>query len=308
MGLNMRIGIDLGGTKIEAAVMDGNGRIVARNRMPTPQKDYSATLNVVADLIAGLEKDLEAPAAIGIATPGSVSTVTDTMKNCNSTCLNGQPLLQDLSRLLKREVRMANDADCFTLSEASDGAAAGCNTVFGVILGTGVGGGICHQGRLLQGPNRIAGEWGHNPLPPLRGDWQRYRNEARDCYCGWQDCIETYLSGPGFELGYQTATGIALSAEQIADKAREGEELALLQLNLYQERLACALANVINLLDPDAIVLGGGMSNIRSLYSEVPKRWEKYVFSDRCDTRLVAPKFGDSSGVRGAAWLWNPPA
>lgn len=307
MGLNMRIGIDLGGTKIEAAVMDGNGRIVARNRMATPQKDYSATLNVVADLIAGLEKDLAAPAAIGIATPGSVSTVTDTMKNCNSTCLNGQPLLQDLSRLLKREVRMANDADCFTLSEASDGAAAGCNTVFGVILGTGVGGGICHQGNLLQGPNRIAGEWGHNPLPPLRGDWQRYQNEARECYCGWQDCIETYLSGPGFEQGYQRTTGIALSAEEIVDRAREGEERALFQLNLYQERLACALASVINLLDPDAIVLGGGMSNIDSLYSQVPERWEKYVFSDRCDTRLVAPKFGDSSGVRGAAWLWNPP-
>lgn len=305
--MNMRIGIDLGGTKIEAIVMDEQGAIVARNRVATPQRDYQATLNVVADLIAALEQELPVPAMVGIATPGSISTVTQTMKNCNSTCLNGQPLLQDLERLLNREVRMANDADCFTLSEARDGAAAARNTVFGVILGTGVGGGICHQGRLLQGPSRIAGEWGHNPLPPLRGDWHQYQNEARDCYCGWQDCIETYLSGPGFEQGYRRATGVALPAEQIATRARKGDEQALFQLHLYQERLACALASVINLLDPDAIVLGGGMSNIRSLYTEVPERWQKYVFSDRCDTQLLAPKFGDSSGVRGAAWLWDSP-
>lgn len=300
----MRIGVDLGGTKIEAVMMDPNGAIVERKRVATPAGDYEGTVKTIAALISELEQPLSESATVGVATPGSISPVTGKMRNCNSTCLNHQPLLEDLKRVLGRDVRIANDADCFTLSEAKDGAAMGYERVFGVILGTGVGGGICQYGRLLEGANGIAGEWGHNPLPPLKDEWRKYQSEGRSCYCGWQDCIETYLSGPGFERGHTDATGKRLSAAQIVQRAEQGESEAQQQLELYQERLAAALGAVINLLDPHMIVLGGGMSNIAGLYTEVPERWRKYIFSDACRTELRPPQYGDSSGVRGAAWLW----
>ncbi len=301
----MRIGIDLGGTKIEGVLISSYGIIKHSIRVATPQGDYPATLGVLAQLVDQLGKLTDQTLPVGIATPGTISRVTGKMKNCNSTCLNGQRLKEDLSQLLNREVRIANDADCFVLSEATDGAGAGFDTVFGVILGTGVGGGICHKGELLQGANGIAGEWGHNPMPPISSQTEPDIQERRRCYCDRFDCIETYLSGPAFENSYFKSTQEKTAAATIVQKAPEGDANALYQLDLYQERLACALATVINLLDPDVIVLGGGMSNIDSLYTEVPRRWNKYIFSDECSTVLSKPMFGDSSGVRGAAWLWS---
>ena len=272
----MRIGIDLGGTKIELLALDaaGNGRW--RKRVPTPKGDYRATVEAVRDLVDEAERALRTRATVGVGTPGAISSLTGRIKNANSTCLNGQPLKEDLEAALGREVRLANDANCFALSEAVDGAGAGARVVFGVILGTGVGGGIVVDGKLLVGPNSIAGEWGHNPLPlPQGADLP-----LPDCYCGRKGCIETYLSGPALQ--------------------REGGNL-----KRYQDRLARALAGVVNVLDPDVIVLGGGISNLASLYTEVPARWTPYVFSDHIQTRLRPPAHGDSSGVRGAAWLWG---
>jgi fructokinase len=285
----MRIGVDLGGTKIEAIALDGQ-REVLRKRVATPRGDYAATIAAVAALVSEAGHG-----TVGVGIPGALSRVTGLVKNANSTWLIGKPLRQDLERALGREVRLENDANCFALSEAVDGAGQGAAVVFGVILGTGVGGGIVAHGRLLTGPNAIAGEWGHNPLPaptaqdlPLPG-----------CYCGRAGCIETYLSGPGLEREHEALTASRLGAQEIA--SLQGESL-----RRYEERLARALASVINVLDPDVIVLGGGMSNVERLYTEVPRLWSRYVFCDQVSTRLVRNAHGDSSGVRGAAWLWPP--
>ncbi len=287
-GSNLRIGVDIGGTKIEALALDSGGREVFRRRIPTPRGDYEATVAAVVSLVA------EAGAGtVGVGIPGALSRATGRVKNANSTWLIGRSLKEDLERALKREIRLENDANCFALSEAVDGAGQGARVVFGVILGTGVGGGIVVDGRVLTGPNAIAGEWGHNPLPlPTDADLP-----LPSCYCGRFGCIETYLSGPGLARDHQQITGARLAPEEIV--SLQGESL-----RRYEERLARALATVINLLDPDVIVLGGGMSNIERLYGEVPRLWGRHVFSDRVTTRLARHAHGDSSGVRGAAWLW----
>lgn len=297
----MRLGIDLGGTKIEIIALDQAGQVCLRRRVPTPRGDYGATLAAIADLVQGAEAALGVRGSVGIGTPGALSRVTGRLRNSNSVWLNGQPLKEDLERLLARPVRIENDANCFALSETTDGAAAGAPVVFGVILGTGTGAGIVVHGRLLTGPNAIAGEWGHNPLPWPRGD----ELPGPACYCGRHGCLETWLSGPGLARLHQARTGEALAAHDIAARAAAGDERCEATLAQYEERLARGLAHVINLLDPDVIVLGGGLSNLERLYVNVPRLWQPYVFSDRVDTRLVQNRHGDSSGVRGAAWLWN---
>lgn len=295
-----RIGVDLGGTKIEVIALGEDGGELLRRRVPTPAVDYAATLCAVAELVRGAERELGQQASVGVGTPGAISRSTGLLKNANSTCLNGRPVMQDLEALLGREVRIANDANCFALSEATDGAARDEEVVFGVILGTGVGGGIAVSRHLLIGANAIAGEWGHNPLPlPDEQDLP-----LPDCYCGRPGCIETYLSGPGMAALHAAATGTARSAPEIVRRAAAGDANAERSMRHYEERLARALANVINILDPDMIVLGGGMSNIDRLYTNVPRLWQRYVFSDRVDTKLARNHHGDSSGVRGAAWLW----
>lgn len=297
---NLRTGIDLGGTKIELIVLDEVGQEILRRRVPTPQGNYVGTLDAIQSLVEQAEDEIGSKTSIGFGTPGAISKATGLLKNSNSTCLNGQPLLQDLETRLARPLRIANDADCFALSEATDGAAAGAGIVFGVILGTGVGAGIIVDGRPLSGPNAIAGEWGHNPLP-----WPT--DEERpgpNCYCGRAGCIETFLSGPGLARAHRLTAGQDLSAVEIEAFAEKGDAVCEQSLRTYEDRLARALAHVINLLDPDVIVLGGGLSNCQRLYSNVPRLWGRYVFSDRVDTLLLPPKFGDSSGVRGAAWLW----
>ncbi len=296
----MRIGVDLGGTKIEIVALDPAGRELLRRRVPTPRGGYEAIVVALVELVKGAEAELGATATVGIGTPGAVSPATGLLKNANTTCLIGRPLREDLQVRLGREVRLANDANCFALSEASDGAAAGAEVVFGVILGTGTGGGIVVGGRPLVGRNAIAGEWGHNPLP-----WPR--DEERPgpaCYCGRRGCIETFLSGPGLARDHAEASGEACSAAEIAEAAARGDEVSQATLERYVDRLARALAAVINVLDPDVIVLGGGVSNLALLYEATPARWGRWVFSDRVDTRLVRAQHGDSSGVRGAAWLW----
>lgn len=329
MASTLRFGIDLGGTKIELIALDPDGEERLRRRVPTPQEDYPATISAVAALIREAEAELGPSASIGVGTPGAVSPASGLMKNCNSTCLNRKPLQQDLERALNREVRLANDANCFTLSEATDGSAAGAETVFGVILGTGVGGGVVVRGRVLNGANAIAGEWGHSPLPyfqfaqaradrdhtgqhPATGEailhpWPSPREveAAPACYCGKKGCIETWLSGPALAADHVRYGGEDLPAQEIVQLANAGYGPCSATLARYEERLARALAGVINLIDPEVIVLGGGLSNIARLYDTVPRLWPRYVFSDRVDTRLVPPKYGDSSGVRGAAWLWN---
>jgi fructokinase len=293
--------VDLGGTKIEGIALDQDGRERARRRVATPAGDYRGTLEAVAGLVEMLEREAGGRGTVGVGTPGAVSRATGFLKNANSVCLNGQPLKEDLTARLGREVRLANDANCFALSEAVDGAAAGAAVVFGVILGTGTGGGIVVHGRVLEGINAVAGEWGHNPLP-WPGDVER---PGPACYCGLHGCIETFLSGPGLARDHAAVTGQALSAADIAARATQGDAACGASLERYEDRLARALATVINLLDPDVIVLGGGLSNVTRLYGSVPRRWGDYVFSDRVDTTLVQAKHGDASGVRGAAWLWN---
>src|SRR5688572_10244069 len=283
-----RIGIDLGGTKIEAVALDG-GREVFRKRIPSPQGSYQATLDAITSLVRDAGEG-----TVGIGIPGSISPSTDLVKGANSTWLIGKPFRQDLEKALGRPVRMENDANCFALSEAVDGAGRGAKVVFGVILGIGVGGGIVVDGKVLGGLNAIAGEWGHNPLPA----WTAEDLPHPDCYCGRKGCIETYLSGPGLSRDHEKRTGKRLDAEAIVALGDES-------LSRFEERLARALGSVINVLDPDVIVLGGGMSNATRLYAEVPRLWGRYVFSDQVATRLVPPVHGDSSGVRGAAWLWN---
>ncbi|MBL8446399.1 MAG: ROK family protein [Zoogloeaceae bacterium] len=299
----MRIGIDLGGTKIEAIALADDGRVLDRRRVATPQGDYPATVAAVAALVADVERAIGQPGTVGVGTPGALSRASGRIKNANSTCLNGQALEEDLASALGRPVRLANDANCFALSEAVDGAAAGAEVVFGVILGTGVGGGIVVHGQALTGTNAIAGEWGHNPLP--RADGVDLPMPA--CYCGRSGCIETYLSGPGMAADHERHTGQRRSARDIANAA-VSEPACAATLSRYAERLARALAGVINLLDPDVIVLGGGLSNVEQWYGDVPRLWQAHVFSDRVDTRLLRHHHGDSSGVRGAAWLWGPAA
>lgn len=296
-----RIGIDLGGTKIEGVVLSANGEIVRRERVATPAGDYDGTVAAVIALVGRLEAGIGRACPVGVGTPGSLSPATGLIRNANSTCLNGRPLDRDLRTGLARDIRIANDADCFALSEAHDGAAKGARSVFGVIIGTGTGGGIVVGGHLLAGPNRIAGEWGHNPLPWPNDD----ERPGPVCYCGRSGCIETYLSGPGLVRDYAGDPGSSrLDAETVVKLAEHGDSDALACLDRYCDRLARALASVINVLDPEVIVLGGGLSGIERLYDEVPLRWGDYVFSDTVRTRLTRPQHGDSSGVRGAAWLW----
>ena len=297
----MRIGVDLGGSKIEIVALGDDGRELLRRRVATPQGDYAATVRAVADLVAAAEKTVGAralcgQATVGIGIPGAESPDSGLIKNANSTCLIGRPLKHDLQELLQREVRIANDANCFALSEASDGAGAGAQVVLGVILGTGVGGGIVVDGKVLYGANAIAGEWGHNPLPG--------EPHHETCYCGRQGCIELYLSGPGLAADHLRTTGTVLPAAEIALRATAGNAECGATLQRYEARLARALALVINILDPEVIVLGGGLSNIDRLYDKVPRLWAADVFSGRVATRLLKHRHGDSSGVRGAAWLW----
>jgi fructokinase len=296
----MRIGIDLGGTKIEAVALGDTGEELLRRRVAAPRGDYEATLATLGGLVATVERELGAQGTIGVGVPGTISPATGRMKNANSTWLIGRALDRDLAAALGRPVRLANDADCFTLSEASDGAAAGASPVFGVILGTGVGGGLAVGGQLLSGPNAIAGEWGHNPLPWPNAD----ERPGPLCYCGLTGCIETFLSGPGLAADHLATTGDQLGAPKIVAEAAKGEPAAKATLARYEDRLARALASVINIVDPAVIVLGGGLSNIDSLYSAVPRLLPRYVFSDMVNTQLARAAHGDSSGVRGAAWLW----
>jgi fructokinase len=323
----MRIGIDLGGTKIEGIALDDDGHVRLRRRVATPRGDYGNTLRAIAGLVHEIEHDLGTRGTVGVGMPGNISSATGLVKNANSTWLIGRPIGDDLPRLLDRPVRFGNDANCFALSEAVDGAAAGAGIVFGVIIGTGTGGGIVVKGRVLEGANGIGGEWGHNPLPaPREDEWP-----GPACYCGRSGCIETFLSGPSLERDYGAAQrallesadridatapvaaagvsrdggGAIVSADTIATRAAAGEPLACACLARYEDRLARALGSIINVVDPDVIVLGGGLSNIEQLYETVPRIWSRYIFSDVVTTRLVRACHGDSSGVRGAAWLWN---
>ena len=298
----MRIGIDLGGTKIEAIALANDGRELYRKRTATPRGDYQATTDAIKILVYGVESELGGTGSVGVGIPGSVSPVTGLVKNANSTWLIGQPLDKDLSHLLDRPVRIDNDANCFAISEAVDGAARGARTVFGVIVGTGCGGGVVVDMRGLTGPNYVAGEWGHNELPRMTAD----ERPGPDCYCGLNGCIETFISGTGLERDHLRATGMSVGGPDIVARAAAGDAAAGATLGRYEDRMARALSGVINILDPDVIVLGGGMSNVRRLYERVPRIWDRYVFSDRVDTPLVPPAHGDSSGVRGAAWLWPP--
>jgi fructokinase len=294
----MRIGIDLGGTKIEALALDDAGVELGRRRSATPQGDYDGTIRAIVEHVSALESETGRRGSIGVCMPGAKSLATGLIKNANSVCLIGRPLASDLTAALERPVRLANDANCFTLSEATDGAAAGADMVFGVILGTGVGGGCVVDGRILAGVNGICGEWGHNPLPWPTDD----ERPGPPCYCGREGCVETFLSGSGLARDY--ALDGNTEPSEITRRAAAGEPAAKAVVERYCDRLARALSTVINIFDPQVIVLGGGMSNIDALYGEVPGRWGSYVFSDRVDTRLVAAKYGDASGVRGAAWLW----
>ena len=296
----MRIGIDLGGTKIEGIALDDLGQTRVRRRITAPRGDYGETLRAVTGLVAVIESELTTVATIGVGIPGTISPATGLVKNSNSTWLNGTPLAHDLPKLLERPVRFANDANCFALSEATDGAAAGASSVFGVIVGTGTGGGIAIDGRVVVGTNAIAGEWGHNSLPwPRPGE-----SPGNGCYCGRSGCIETFLSGPGLSRDYEAASGNKATPEEIVAAAARGELNATLCLERYEDRFARALASVINVVDPDVIVLGGGLSNVDRLYSTIPSRLGAFVFSDVVVTRVVRAMHGDSSGVRGAAWLW----
>jgi fructokinase len=295
----MRIGVDLGGTKIEAIALEGP-RELLRRRVAAPRGDYDATIRAVCDLVAAFETELGQPGTVGLGIPGAISAATGLVKNANSTWLIGRPLDRDLERGLGRPVRVTNDANCFALSEAIDGAGSGAQIVFGVILGTGTGGGIVVNRRVLEGRNRIAGEWGHNPLP-----WQQDgERPGPACYCGQTGCVETFLSGPGLAASYRALAGPPIEAKDVVKLADAGDATALRVMELYEGRLARALASIINVLDPDVIVLGGGLSNISRLYDRVPTLWGPFVFSDSSDTPLVAARHGDSSGVRGAAWLW----
>jgi fructokinase len=296
----MRIGVDLGGTKIEVIAIAQDGTELVRRRVPTPAGDYAATIAAVGELVGDVEAEFGERATVGVASPGAIAPGSGLLRNSNSTVLNGKPLERDIATRLGRAIRLANDANCLALSEAVDGAGAGSNVVFGVILGTGVGGGIAIDERVITGRNAIAGEWGHNPLP-----WATPEERAdRDCYCGKRGCIETFLSGPAFANEFERATGRALTPREIATAAESGDARAASALSTYEDRLARGLAHVINVLDPDAIVLGGGLSNVTRLYANVPHLIARYVFATPLDVQVLPARHGDSSGVRGAAWLW----
>jgi fructokinase len=297
--MGLAIGVDLGGTKIEVIALDEKGRELVRRRRPTPRGSYEATLDAIAELVAGAEREAGGRGTIGIGHPGTISPASGLIKNANSTWLIDRPLDKDLMARLDRRIAFANDANCLALSEATDGAGTGADVVFAVILGTGVGGGICVHGRVLVGPNAIAGEWGHNPLP-----WPR--DEERpgpDCYCGLKGCIETWCSGTGLAADHRRVTGEQLAGPEIIARAAGGDPACDATVERYEDRLARSLATIINALDPDVIVLGGGVSNVRRIYDNVIRLWPDYVFSDTVRTQLRPPMHGDSSGVRGAAWL-----
>lgn len=297
----MRIGIDLGGTKIEGIALDDQGKEQVRHRVATPGGDYAATLQAIAELVEYIEGLTQHTDSVGIGTPGALSSATGLLRNSNSVCMNGQPLKTDLEKILKREIYISNDANCFALSEATDGVAQGAAVVFGVIIGTGTGAGIVVNGKVLTGPNAIAGEWGHNPLP-----WPKQSElPGPNCYCGKQGCIETFLSGPGLSNDFASLSKQKKTPIEIVELAAAGLQLAEDCLQRYEHRLARGLSHVINLLDPDVIVLGGGMSNVKRLYKNVPDIWGEFIFSDVVNTKLMPPMYGDSSGVRGAAWLNN---
>ena len=298
---SMRIGIDLGGTKIEGIAIDDDGGERLRRRIAAPRGDYANTLTALTGLVHAIEQELGVRGTVGVGIPGTISPATGLIKNSNSTWLNGKPLAEDLSQLLERAIRFANDANCFALSEATDGAAAGASVVFGVIIGTGTGGGVVIDRRVLVGANAIGGEWGHNPLPGAHGT----ESPGPACYCGRSGCIESFLSGPALARDYVENGGVSITAKDIAALAASGDALADAALRRYEERMARALGSIINVLDPDVIVLGGGLSNIDRLYVNVPKLWSPHIFSDGVVTRLVRAMHGDSSGVRGAAWLWD---
>jgi len=296
----MRIGVDLGGTKIEAIALDADGQEIARRRIPTPRGNYRPIPEAIHRLIAEIEQITGAKGSVGIGIPGTISRNSGLIKNANTTELIGNPFQEDLQALLERPVRLANDANCFTLSEATDGAAEGRQIVFGIILGTGVGGGLVIDGKVIEGPNSITGEWGHTPLP-----WaEEHERPGPNCYCGKNGCLETFLCGSGLSKSHEKTTNESLSPEEIVARAAEGEAAALDSLLIYEHRLAKALTVVINILDPDIVVVGGGLSNIERLYENVPRLWQEYAFSDGIQTQLQKAKYGDSSGVRGAAWLW----
>jgi fructokinase len=296
----IRIGIDLGGTKIEALAIDNHGVELARHRIDTPRDDYDATITAMAGLVHRLEETTGTTGTVGAGIPGSISRITGLVKNSNSTWLNGRPLDRDLTAALGREVRIANDANCLAVSEASDGAAAGRHVVFGVILGTGCGGGVAIGGRVHEGPNGVSGEWGHNPLPWPRPE--EYPGPA--CYCGKRGCMEMWVSGTGIALDYRTVTGKALTTQEIVSQFAAGDQDATAAMKRFEDRLARGLAQVINILDPDVIVIGGGVSKVQHIYQVLPERLKTYVFGGEVSTPVLPAMYGDSSGVRGAAWLW----
>lgn len=300
----MQIGVDLGGTKTEVIALDASEVVAARRRIASP-RDYAGTLDAIAGLVADVEAETGRTGSVGVGIPGVVSHLSGRVKNANSTWLNGRPLQRDLEARLARPVRVANDANCFTLSEAIDGAGRGLGAVFGVILGTGVGGGIAIGGRIHEGPNQIAGEWGHNVLPWMTDE---ERASAPACYCGKRGCVETFLSGPGFEREAARRSGAQRSSHELVRAAAAGDAQAREAIDRYADQLARALAGVINVIDPDAVILGGGMSNLPDLSAAVAGRLPAYVFSDSVLTRILANQHGDSSGVRGAAWLWAEPS
>jgi fructokinase len=298
--LGMRIGIDLGGTKIEVLAIDHQGVELARHRVETPRNDYDATIGAMVGLVRRMEEETGSVGTVGAGIPGSISRVTGLVKNSNSTWLNGRPFHKDLTEALGREVRVANDANCLAVSEATDGAAAGVHVVYGVILGTGCGGGVAIAGRVHDGPNGLAGEWGHNPLP-----WQKpeeYPGPA--CYCGKRGCMEMWVSGTGIALDYKNATGRARTTKEIVADFEAGDKEAAVAMERFEDRLARGLAQVINILDPDVIVIGGGVSRVKHIYQGLPNKLAAYVFGGEVSTPVLPAKYGDSSGVRGAAWLW----
>jgi fructokinase len=296
----VRIGIDLGGTKIEFVALERDGRELHRHRVATPRNDYEGTVRAIKEGVELIEEELQRVATVGIGIPGTVSRITHNVKNANSIWLNARPFDRDVSTALQREVRCANDANCLAVSEATDGAGAGKHIVFAVILGTGCGGGIAFDGRVHNGLNGVAGEWGHNTLPWMRPE--EYPGPA--CYCGYKGCIETWISGTGLEADYQRAANIQLKGKEIIARVGSGELAAVACLERYEDRLTRSLASLINILDPDVIVLGGGVSQVPRLYKNVPNRLKEYVFGREADTPVLAAKHGDASGVRGAAWLW----
>jgi fructokinase len=299
---DMRIGIDLGGTKIEALALDRTGKELLRYRVDTPRNDYPGTIGAIAGLVRRLESETGSIGTVGAGIPGSASRRTSLIKNANSTWLNGMPLAHDLSVELDREVRVANDANCLAVSEATDGAAAGARVVFGVILGTGCGGGVAIDGKIHAGPNGVGGEWGHNPLPWPTTD----ECPGPACYCGKHGCMEMWVSGTGVALDFLHHTGKTLTTRQIVAEADLGDAEALAAIDRFEDRLARGLAGVINILDPDILVFGGGLSHLKRIYKNVPAKLPQYVFGGEAETPLVQAMYGDSSGVRGAAWLWPP--